>query len=110
MRFIEGLPAVALLASLIACALPASAEPFAYITNQGSHDVSVVDLAQQRVVATVPVGHSPAGVVAASAAGKVFVTNPDSRTVPVSDMQSHTQGATWAAGGGPPRIHASTDA
>ena len=35
------------------------AAPFAYITNQGSHDVSVIDLAQQKVVATVPVGRSP---------------------------------------------------
>ena len=39
----------------------AAAAPFAYITNQASHDVSVVDLASDRMVATVPVGRSPAG-------------------------------------------------
>ena len=46
-------------AALIGAILPAAAEPFAYITNQGSHDVSVIDLATERVVATVPVGRSP---------------------------------------------------
>ncbi|HSI59660.1 MAG TPA: hypothetical protein VLA16_19015, partial [Ideonella sp.] len=66
---------------LLAAGLPAVAAPFAYITNQGSHDVSVIDLASQRVVATVPVGRSPAGVVAASGIGRVFVSNPDSKTI-----------------------------
>jgi len=40
----------------------AVAAPFAYITNQGSHDVSVIDLALDRVVATVAVGRSPGDV------------------------------------------------
>ena len=73
----------ALLATCVSHA--AFAAPFAYITNQGSHDVSVVDLATQRVVATVPVGRSPAGVVAASRAGKVFVSRSEEHT---SELQS----------------------
>ena len=44
------------LTALLLIGLPALAAPFAYITNQGSHDVSVIDLATQQVVATVPVG------------------------------------------------------
>jgi YVTN family beta-propeller protein len=61
-RWLAGL----VLAALGLAALHAGAAPFAYITNQGSHDVSVVDLATQTVIATVPVGRSPAGVVASS--------------------------------------------
>ena len=89
--------ACALFASLLAASLPGAAAPFAYITNQGSHDVSVIDLAAQRVVATVPVGRAPAGVVAASRAGKVYVSNPDSRTISVIDMRTQSVVATLPA-------------
>ena len=94
-----------------ALALPAilHAAPFAYITNQGSHDVSVIDLASQAVVATVPVGRSPAGVVASSRAGKVFISNPDSRDISVIDMRSMQVVATLPAGDGPVGIDASAD-
>ena len=104
--------ATALAALTVAAALAtaaAHAAPFAYITNQGSHDVSVIDLATQSVVATVPVGRSPAGVVAASQAGKVFVSNPDSKSISVIDMRSQKVVATLAAGDGPVGIDASRD-
>ena len=87
----------------------AHATPFAYITNQGSHDVSVIDLATQQVVALVPVGRSPAGVVAASRTGRVFVSNPDSKTISVIDMRAQQVVATLAAGDGPVGIDASAD-
>ena len=85
------------------------AAPFAYITNQGSHDVSVIDLASQAVIATVPVGRSPAGVVASSSAGRVFVSNPDSKTISVIDMRLQKVVDTLAAGDGPVGIDAAAD-
>ncbi|HSW06993.1 YncE family protein [Aquabacterium sp.] len=88
---------------------PAQAAPFAYITNQGSHDVSVIDLALQQVVATVKVGRSPAGVVASSRAGQVFVSNPDSKTISVIDMRGQRLAATLPAGEGPVGLDASPD-
>ena len=100
--------AVALCVAAMAPAM-ANAAPFAYITNQGSHDVSVIDLASQQVVALVPVGRSPAGVVAASRTGRVFVSNPDSKTISVIDMRSQQVVATLAAGDGPVGIDASAD-
>jgi YVTN family beta-propeller protein len=87
----------------------ALAAPFAYITNQGSHDVSVIDLATQQVITTVPVGRSPAGVVASSPAGKVFVSNPDSKSISVIDMRTQQVVATLPAGDGPVGIDASQD-
>lgn len=45
-------------------AVPAYAD-IAWVTNQSSDDVSVVDLAHGTVVATIPVGGQPAGVAAA---------------------------------------------
>ena len=99
-------------AALIALSLAAgtaAAAPFAYITNQGSHDVSVVDLATQAVVATVPVGRSPAGVAAASASGRVYVSNPDSKSISVIDMRRQAVVATLPAGLGPVGIDVSPD-
>ena len=87
----------------------AQAAPFAYITNQGSHDVSVIDLATQQVVALVAVGRSPAGVVAASVRGRVFVSNPDSKSISVIDMRQQQVVATLEAGDGPVGIDASAD-
>lgn len=97
----------ALLGIAFGCAASAFAAPFAYITNQGSHDVSVIDLAQQRVVATVPVGRSPAGVVAAG--GRAFISNPDSRDISVIDMASQSVVRTLQAGQGPVGIDAAPD-
>jgi len=99
----------ALSSALCAMPLAAPAAPFAYITNQGSHDVSVIDLATQRVAATVPVGRSPAGVVASSRAGRVFVSNPDSRTISVIDMRRQQVVETLPAGAGPVGIDAAGD-
>ncbi len=87
----------------------AKAAPFACITNQGSHDVSVIDLASNKVVALVPVGRSPAGVVAASRIGRVFVSNPDSKTISVVDMREQKVVGTLAAGDGPVGIDAAAD-
>jgi YVTN family beta-propeller protein len=90
------------------CALQVQAATFAYITNQGSHDVSVVALDSLRVVATLPVGRSPAGVVA-STTGQVYVSNPDSRTVSVIDMAGQRVVETWPAGSGPVGLDVSPD-
>ena len=89
------------IAALLLCGTPAWASPFAYITNQGSHDVSVIDLASQQVVATVAVGRSPAGVVASGRAGRAFVSNPDSKTISVIDMRLQKVVNTLPAGDGP---------
>ena len=96
-------------AAVLLCCASAGAAPFAYITNQGSHDVSVIDLATQHVVATVPVGRSPAGVVASSRAGRVFVSNPDSKTISVIDMRRQKVVNTLPAGDGPVGIDISAD-
>jgi YVTN family beta-propeller protein len=102
----------AALTTLVVLVTPASAahaQPYAYITNQGSHDVSVIDIATQQVVATVPVGRSPAGVVASSRAGRVYVSNPDSKTISVIDMRRQAVVDTLAAGEGPVGLDVSDD-
>ena len=81
-----------LAAAALACAAaapfarPVAADPLAFATNQGGNDVSVVDLANGTVVATIPVGESPAGVSVAPDGASVWVTNPGDGTVSIIDV------------------------
>ena len=83
----------ALLAALLS-ALPVGAAPRAWVTNQGSHDVTVLSLAPETpldaraTLATVPVGRSPAGVVAVAARGEVVVSNADAPYLSVLSMDN----------------------
>jgi len=56
----------------------------AYTANVKSNDVSVIDLAEHKIVATVAVGRGPYGI--ALAQGRAFVTNQYSSTVSVIDL------------------------
>lgn len=102
----------ALLAFALTAAPGAGAAPFAYVTNQASHDVSVVDLATDRNIATVPVDRGPAGVAVANATGSVFVAHPEAGTIAVIDMRQQrvTQRLRTVEGsGGPMGLAASAD-
>lgn len=68
--------------ALCACA---SAGPLAYVTNQGSDDVSVIDLTSGRRLASVPVGHAPVGVSVLQRSHQVVITSPESHDIQVID-------------------------
>ena len=53
---------LALLGCLLALAGRASAQPFAYVANLGSDDVSVIDTGTHLAVATLPGSDDPNGV------------------------------------------------
>jgi YVTN family beta-propeller protein len=77
-----------LVAGLAALPLLAAAGPLAFITNQGSDSVSVVDVATARVVKEIAVGKAPAGIAVSAAAGRAYVTNPGDHSVSVIDLAS----------------------
>jgi YVTN family beta-propeller protein len=81
--------------------LTAFASPFAYITNNASNTVSVVDTATNTVTANVAVGTGPTGVAVNAAATRVYVTNSTSSTVSVINTSTNTVSATVAVGIGP---------
>ena len=58
---------------LILASSTASAAPFAYVTNQGSSTVSVINTATNTFTATV--GSGPGGVAVNPAGTKVYVAN-----------------------------------
>jgi YVTN family beta-propeller protein len=75
----------------------AGAAPFAYITNSGSNNVSVIDTATNNVTATIFVGFDPSGVAVTPNGKNVYVTNTnngDPGTVSVIDTATNTVTAT----------------
>ncbi len=72
------------------------AAPFAYIANLDSNSVSVIDIAGNTVVATIPVGSQPAGVAVNSTGARIYVANVDS--VSVIDGASNSVIATLPVG------------
>src|SRR3989442_6835324 len=92
----------ALLALMIG-ATSVQAQPFAYVANQGSSTVSVIDTASNTVVATIPVGSSPNGVAITPNGAFVYVANEGSSSVSVIDTASNTVVATVPVGSFPTR-------
>src|SRR5258706_382899 len=92
------------LALTLACLLgPASTRAQnAYITNQSSNTVSVMDTGTDTVIATIPVGVTPFGVAVSPDGSKVYVANISSNTVSVIDTATNTVSATITVGPPPP--------
>ena len=62
---------------------------YAYITNYGSNNISVIDTVTNTVIATVNVGFNPLGVTVNPSGTKVYVANEDG-TVSVIDTSTNT--------------------
>jgi len=56
---------------------------FAYITNQVSDTVSVIDTSSNQVIKHIEVGHRPAGVTASSDGKRVYISNPESQEISI---------------------------
>ncbi len=77
--------------------LPAVAAPFAYVTNENSNTVSVIDTPTNTVVATVPVGIVPVSVAVTPDGTHAYVTNAGPPgSVSVIETASNTVVATIA--------------
>lgn len=82
------------LALLTACAAAAAlassfalAETHAFVTNEMSDDVSVIDLASVKVVATIPVGKRPRGIGVAPDGSELYVAVSGENAIVVLDPQ-----------------------
>ena len=79
----------------------AGASPFAYITNEESNDISVIDTPTNKVTATISVGSNPVGAAINPNGTKVYVVNVHSNDVSVIDTATNTVTATVPAGSSP---------
>ena len=87
-------------ALLLFCGLQAStaAAQQAYVPNYFDDSVSVIDIATDAVVATIPVGDAPIGVAVAPGGSRVYITNVVDDTVSVIDGATNTVIATVPVG------------
>ncbi|HWZ13646.1 MAG TPA: beta-propeller fold lactonase family protein [Mucilaginibacter sp.] len=77
------------------------ASGFAYIANAGSNNISVIDIAVNTVIATIPVGVAPTNVSVSSNGSRVYVSNQGSASVSVIDPATNTVISTIPVGSGP---------
>ena len=70
----------------------------AYISNQGSNSVSVINTATNAVVATVGVGTNPSGVAVTPDGTRAYVANTGSNSVSVINTATNAVVATVAVG------------
>ncbi len=75
----------------------------AYVTNQASATVSVIDLATNQKTQDIPVGVEPYGIALTPDASRAYVANSASNTVSVIDTASNTVVATIKIPGIQPR-------
>ena len=78
-------------------AVPVAA-PYAYITNESAGTVSVIDIATNTIVASIPVGSGPFGVAVNPAGSRAYVANGGSDNVSVINTATNTVIATVLAG------------
>ncbi len=81
----------------------------AFITNQNSNTVSVINLATNTVSATITVGGSPTGVSVRPDGSKVYVTNQSTSTVSIINAATNSVSATIPVGSYPIGISVSPD-
>jgi YVTN family beta-propeller protein len=70
----------------------------AYVTNNGSNTVSVIDTGNNTVVATIPVGFLPFGIAITPDGTRAYAANESSNTVSVIDTATNTVIATIPVG------------
>lgn len=80
---------------------PALAGSFAFITNQSSSDLSVLDLDNRREISRIPVAGKPAGIAVNSSLNAFYTVSPDSKTVRRFSMATCKIEAVAELPGGP---------
>ncbi|MGH3534155.1 MAG: YncE family protein, partial [Pseudonocardiaceae bacterium] len=59
---------------------------FAYVVNEGSNSVSVIDAGTNQVTATIPTGASPSSIAVLPSGMEAYVANLDTGTVTVLEL------------------------
>ncbi len=85
-----------------------SKKSYAYIGNEGSDDVSVIDLSTKSVINTIPMGQSPVSIAINSSTGKGYVANFKSDNVSILTLSTNTVAAVIAVGSEPSSVGINT--
>ncbi|MGH7185212.1 MAG: YncE family protein, partial [Pseudomonadota bacterium] len=103
-RRVNRLTAIAFVAAF-AASESALAGPNAYVPNEGSATISVIDTATDRVSATLKIGAKPRGIAVAADGARLFVSDQKANAVIVHDLAKGTELARLAVGDSPEAIY-----
>src|SRR6266849_9519390 len=92
-----------------ACLSPARAAPFAYVPNERSGTVSVIDTASDRVVAIIKTGGKPRGIAATPDGRRLYVSDQPSGSLVVVDLAAREVSERIPVGKSPEGVGISRD-
>src|SRR2546423_12991000 len=87
----------------------ARAAPFAYVPNERSGTVSVIDTASDRVVATVKTGGKPRGIAATPDGRRLYVSDQPSGSLVVVDLATREVAERIPVGKSPTGVEIARD-
>ena len=93
--------------ALMLCSTLAAAAPFAYVPNEGSGTVSVIDTASDQVVANIAAGQKPRGL--AISGNWLYVSDQPNNRLQLIDIKKREAGPTIALGESPEGVYVSPD-
>src|SRR5690242_12415919 len=93
----------------MSCAVTASAAPFAYVPNEGSGTVSVIDTASDTVVAEIAAGSKPRGIAVSRDGSRVFVSDQPANALLVIDAGHRRVESSIPLGESPEGVYISPD-
>ncbi|MEP7139862.1 MAG: cytochrome D1 domain-containing protein, partial [Caldimonas sp.] len=96
-------------AVLGAAASTAGAAPFAYVPNEGSGTLSVIDTATDQVVGEIAVGQKPRGTVVSPDGRTAYVSDQPAAALVVVDLASRKRSGTIGVGASPEGVGISVD-
>ncbi|MGS0757392.1 YVTN family beta-propeller repeat protein, partial [Roseateles sp. GG27B] len=96
---------------LMVIALPALslAAPFAYVPNEGSSSLSVIDTQTDKVVAEIPAGTKPRGTVINLDGSRAYVSDQPNNRLVVIDLIKRAQVGSIDLGESPEGVGMSSD-
>ena len=96
---------------LCAIALPAAAwaAPFAYVPNEGSGSLSVIDTATDTVVAEIPAGKKPRGTAISTDGRTAYVSDQPNNRIVVVDLRARKATGNIDLGESPEGVGMSPD-
>src|SRR5436190_14811816 len=98
-----------MLALLLAAPLACAAAPFAYVPNEGSASVSVIDVARGEVVRAIKTGDKPRGVAVSRDGSRLFVSKQAGNNLVAYDAQTGNETGRAAVGNSPEAVYLSPD-
>src|SRR5437016_14358524 len=98
-----------LLVLALACLTQARAAPFAYVPNEKSGTVSVIDTANDQVVATIKTGGKPRGIAATPDGRRLYVSDQPSGSLLVVDLATREVAERIPVGKSPEGVEISRD-